>query len=364
MSVVFAAVVLAAPARSSSAPGRSRGPTRGGEHLARAEEWCEARPVTRLIGALAFLALGCGSTSSPPPPPTNTAAAAVRTDEARRYLLGDEVPRDYRKAAALYRTTCGEGCGEQPACEALLGLALAGRGTVLGRSELAVAARLCDRGLPEACLVAGFKGVRDEKMIADKIDMKAVAARCDAGDVGACRSELATDLGLGGGSSHQERLAELRVRVCLDGKENRVCAEHVKTMWYECETRGQRCIDQLVAEAKGMKLDDHAKTIENVWARIRSACDAGDADACEAVPGRELAARVLCDAGDFAACDKLAEGGDAHAARVACEGGVTTRCLPPQPLFAGVPSYLRDACKGGSQEACELIAKETPAACP
>lgn len=330
------------------------------------------RPVAFSLSAALALALGCGgsSGSSSSPGPLSGTPTAARTDDARAYMLGRGVARDYRKAAALYAERCRDGCGDLAACETWLDLSLQQRGMSVTAATFSVAARLCDRKVVEACLIAAMAGVRDKAALEGLPDRAALQTRCDGGDVRACRAELGTDMGLSDSSSHAERMRDLEERVCLEADYLPACIASVNSWYATCQSgeifsapRGKPCVDARVAWLTGITVDP--TPTKRVWSKVEAACSEGDADACRLVPGREIDPRVLCEAGDFGTCERLAEIGDAHAAAVGCTGGLGELCNPPQDTpHHGIAPILRTACEDGSKEACDAIEKATPPRCP
>jgi hypothetical protein len=49
---------------------------------------------------------------------------------------------------------------------------------------------------------------------------------------------------------------------------------------------------------------DAPAEVKDAIAKTRAACDEGDADACSALPGRDLPAAQLCAAHDYAQCQR------------------------------------------------------------
>jgi hypothetical protein len=313
-----------------------------------------------LVAAVVVAAVSC----SPSPLPILSSTGSAAMDDPRAYMLGRGVPRDYRKAAALYASRCREGCGDLAACEAYLELGLRQRGIPTNQATFTVAARLCDRKVSEACWIALLAGIRGEEALEQVPMGSELEALCDGGDVRACRAELDTDLGMSGSGSHQSRMHRLAEKVCLEGNHLPACIESMKSMFLSCDAdRGQPCVDERVAWHTENQLD--SAPTKQIWARVQAACAEGDADACSVVPGKEIDARLRCEAGDYVECNRLAQDGDVKAAALACAGGLTERCVPPVPSGTyGVPPFVREQCEQGQKDMCEVIAKVSPPRCP
>ena len=244
--------------------------------------------------ALLVLLVACGSNESAAPPPSTPPPPSLA--EARAYVIGKGVARDYRKAVALYRTRCAGGCGDREACRQYLDLVFKDRGAVLGRPDLGVVGLLCDRGDQLACLVASLYGTRPQP----PHDLSAETL-CRAGDHLACQLVLG-DLHFGpyeGEPRPPTRVHPVIVQSCLEGVES------------SC--------GQLSGGDDPIAVMAHAQQV--------TLCDAGEADACDQVPGREISKEELCRAGDYDACSgSLVDGDRARA----CAAGYGKACTPPR----------------------------------
>jgi len=325
--------------------------------------------------ALLLLA-ACGS--SPKPAPSHHAAQpASAVERGLDFERGRGVPRDYRKAVAVYREACGDGCGELASCQRLFRLAADERGIAIGGREMAtLAGRLCDRHDMNACIASVLMGVRDETAIAEHdLDSEERLKRCDGGDLGACQLvQFSGGFNFGGSSRVEERSHEAATKACQLGDFDG-CIEAMKHTIFDCgEKEVGACIDWLAkslhdgmgssAEAQRMADEDEAE-LRDLAKRMTTACTDGDADAC-AVIHHDVSPAQLCDAGDFGACEKLAKEGDDHAKQIACAAGIDVGCaikVPPRIAprdYAQSLLFLRQQCtQMKNQQACDLLAKES-----
>lgn len=307
-------------------------------------------------GALA-VALACScSTAKPTPIP------------AQAYERGTGVPRDYRKAAAIYAEQCADGCGELAACRSLFDFAVSGRGFVPHVAQVATLAQMCRRNDVLGCAIGELLlGATDHKPF----------ATCADGDRSACDVELMSAYFDGLGMSFEEppREAEVTARLahhmtntasklCRGGM-TKACIDMVQHETYGCE---HDCIETVSAERRARGIDP--APLQFAWERVNDACRDGDADACDLIPGRELPPRALCEAGDYRRCAELAAHGDAYAGKIACDDGVGTSCVPPRSGPATAVTVvdavkdLRKRCDAHEEAACTTLnALRTPPAC-
>ncbi len=288
--------------------------------------------------------------SKPSPAPTVSNKPAADTTEARSYMLGRGVPRDYRIAAKLYGESCASGCGDIALCRPYLEMVMRSRGVLATEEHMKLAARMCDHGEKQACLIAGQAGLRSLDFT-----QKSNAAKCDSGELAAC--EL--DLTLNGAypresSEHESRRFKLSTDLCLSGKAA-WCVASIHHQWRRCDAEtGQPCIDKQPKDSP----------IREAWKRVQAECAEGDADACEQVPGKAVARMTLCEAGDFGVCDQLEN--EPRAKEILCAAGRLDKCDPPTKdyvsparSFSTVVHGSDERCKQGDQEMCATHAKLT-----
>jgi TPR repeat protein len=332
------------------------------------------------VKAWLLVLAACGSTPPKPAPAHHAAPAVSQVERGLDFERGRGVARDYRKAVAVYREACRDGCGELASCQRLFKRAAVDRGIVIeGREMATLASRLCDRHDMNGCIASLLMGVRDDTAII-KRGPEAGLKACEAGDLGACQLiELSAGFNFGGSSTVEDRGHRAEEKACqlgdLDG-----CVERMKHELNACgEQDASACIEAKLAMLRtgwGTSADDQ-KQFDEMAGELRAiahttitACTDGDADACEAIH-RDLPRAQLCDAGNYDACRKLAESGDDHAKQLACAAGIDVGCavkVPPRVAprdYAQSLLFLRQQCtQMKDQQACDLLAKETaPARC-
>jgi hypothetical protein len=331
------------------------------------------------VKAWLLVLAACGST--PKPAPSHHAPPAVsQVERGLDFERGRGVPRDYRKAVAVYREACQDGCGELASCQRLFKLAAVDRGIVIeGRAMATLATRLCDRHDMNGCIATLLMGVRDETAIKKPEPEEGIEA-CEAGDLGACQLiEFSAGFNFGGSSTVEERAHRAEEKACqlgdLDG-----CIERMRREQLDCgDQEASACIEAKLAMLRtgwGTSAEDQ-RAFDEMAGELRAiahttitACTDGDADACRAIH-RDIPRAQLCDAGDYDACRELAEGGDDHARQLACAAGIEVGCAVKLPPRVGPRDYaqsllfLRQQCtQTKNQQACDLLAKETaPARC-
>src|SRR5215208_5677322 len=98
---------------------------------------------------------------SPPPSPAPSLAEGRNgptLEQARAFERGAGVPRDYRRAAAIYDRVCADGRGSVEACHELVDAIQDGRGVTSDRRRVAILeAALCQRGDATACVVSAIR---------------------------------------------------------------------------------------------------------------------------------------------------------------------------------------------------------------
>jgi ABC-type phosphate transport system substrate-binding protein len=230
-----------------------------------------------------------------PAPTSKPAAPHDPLADARAAELGRGVPRDYAAAARIYARVCDGGKGNALACRRYLRALLDARGVDVDKPKaFAIATELCLRTSDRlGCVIAAFS-VANEKDLPPGV-LRAIEASgnrdCDATHLDVC--EVGIDLfGFNQSSSHEWAVLEFNVRACeLDVVE--MCTHVLDS---------SKASDEQRADARKQLTAD---------------CDLGDADACNAVPGREIAWRALCEAHDYKSCAFAACLGEPGAAQLA-----------------------------------------------
>lgn len=238
---------------------------------------------------------------------------------AGTYERGDGVPRDYAVAAEILSVACRGGAGDPAACrrlaEAIRSARGVQRGTDVDVMGLFVAA--CQHGDWLACANT------------DTFDRSRAEAACRGSKKEACVTLAATTTGDGSSAEHTRRQY-------LEA----ACGQGVLTA----------CIRTLMLEGRDGSVVARAA--------VASACQRGDADACNAI-GEPVAAHDLCAAHDYQACAMVGLEGDESALVRACEARVPIACehiairaRDADPADATAPEKLAFACKSGSEVAC------------
>ncbi len=250
-------------------------------------------------------------------------------DRAYDLERGHGVGRDYARAAAIYEHLCNEGDGDQAACDELVDAIADARGVTrdLGRVAVIATAR-CRHGDSVMCvyaslLAAGARGHGPDGGPTLSAAIDNVEHECAAGDARACKiamlgwlgddpNALAKHRGLSltscrAGAMHS--CAELirDVTACVESRDVAACVDHTLDLW-----RVNRAADADRVQAFDL---------------VTTACDAGDAIACAALPGRALTSDQACTANDYAGCAALACFGDEPAAALARAHAATADCM-------------------------------------
>jgi len=235
-----------------------------------------------------------------------------------------------------------------------------------------MSATLCDRGSKMGCLIAVVMRRRPPAALeAHDID-----AACERGDADACEVKLARD-GLfvgGGGSSELERQRDAARGTACRGGHREYCDDIFRYPWKHCEGRPRNpeaCLDRIAAERRAEVRGNPAATARvetslqkerELFRQLALECDAGDADACAAIPGRVLPPATLCRAGDYGACTLATRLGDAQSAEIGCAAGMADVCndMGEALLYADQPSpaearpWFQRACDLGDSSSCNL----------
>lgn len=280
--------------------------------------------MIRIASAVILVAVvGCGRAApsvqhrvtAPPPSPL---------DRARAFERGTGVARDYAQAAAIYAQACQDGRGDRVACRRLLLAILEGRGADGNRARAAAIARtLCDQTADDfGCFLHMYTTDREDQVspgVARAFDRERV---CDADHLDVCETGMDLVFSTKHGSTHEWKERAFNERGCALGVLDR-CRDLVHTVtWCADEPGAAACVERAMA---GWRKADDQDRLDAV-ARLGKACDAGDAGACGALPGRELAPSALCSAHDWAACAVAGCLGDTRAARLAEQHGGTANC--------------------------------------
>jgi phosphate transport system substrate-binding protein len=267
---------------------------------------------------------------------------------------GTGMARDYTKAAAIYATACNEGRGDVAACRRLIGAIGEARGVDRDVMRAVTIARaICARHDLVGCVVVAYaaprvSGERDEEPVvkAELARDRDLGSECDRGDASACEAALAMQFpNFQGSSGVEEKQNALRAAACRAGVLDGCVALLEGLDLCRFEAGAARCADKLIAEWKHYEDRDHLDALD----RVRGECDRGDAEACETLPGREIAYDVRCRAHDWGACAAMACRGDKaaeeqakrHAAEANCtkEGSLAeARSAPPPRTRAVLPA--------------------------
>jgi hypothetical protein len=318
----------------------------------------------------------CGSSPKPAPAPSHHAGPAAGVERGLDFERGRGVPRDYRKAVAVYRDACQDGCGDLASCQRLFRLAADDRGIVIAGREMAtLAGRLCDRHDMNACIASVLMGLRDETALPHIADKDKQVDTCEAGDLAACQLVMfGASFNFGGSSAVEEREQRAAQKACTLGDADG-CNTVAKHWQYECGGKDLlACIDARAAETRAEMtghpefLDGYDRDMAELRDAVKrtiTACTDGDVDACAAID-HDVPKPQLCDAGDLQVCEVLAKEGDDHAKQIACAAGIDVGCaikVPPRIAprdYAQSLLFLREQCtKMKNQQACDLLAKES-----
>lgn len=307
--------------------------------------------------------VACGSGSDTPPP----TPASPDT-----FLVGNA--RDYRRAATAYAAKCADGCGDLAACRSLFDLEVRSRGIAPKLADFSALVRMCARDDMQACSIVSIVG-----LVHSETDVGHPEKRCADGDASACRMELGLAY-FGGLSPTEGKVDEAAATAQLERQMTNSASTLCKGgMIDACKSMVEHelspCLDRAdcittVSEARRARKIDPAPLMF-AWERVQQACGAGDADACELVPGKHIAPKSLCDAGDFVRCAELGKKGDASAAKVACDAGLGASCVPPRDAGGTAESvvtelqHLRERClEKHEPDACDAFkAIGSPPAC-
>jgi len=262
------------------------------------------RHVNRLVRVLVLVAgSACGHGSTTP------------SDEAERFERGSGVARDYTRAVRIYEDRCAQR-HDRVACRKLAFALLSDR----GEPRVAVDPRpllktACEQGDWLACVPPYAP-----------LDPDRASAACKAGTPAACLAVTWAH------PFNQSGTVEDEDHIRLERACNRDILE---------------ACDQLVVIARNA----HESASSAASTRVQRACDAGDADACDAL-GHPLAPAELCRANDFRACAKT---DDTAALDRACDHQIVDACEklaiaardadPPDPKAA---ARFARACAVGS----------------
>jgi hypothetical protein len=229
--------------------------------------------VLRFASVLVLLvSFACGHKSKGP------------SDEATRFERGNGVARDYTRALHIHEDRCDH--GDPVACRKLAIAVLANRGEPRKPVDApALLTAACQHGDWLACVPP----------IAP-LDPDKASAACDAGTLPACVAVTWAHAFNQSGTVEAED--DRRLERACDGKILEAC-------------------EQLVERARNAR-----ETAPAAAAQVQQACDAGDADACDAL-GHPIAAADLCRANDFRAC---AATDDPAALERACDHRIADAC--------------------------------------
>jgi TPR repeat protein len=237
--------------------------------------------------------------------------------KAHAYERGAGVPRDYAIAVDLYRTACDQGRGNLTACGELIRAELARRGVAEDAETIRqFAGKLClERRDPFGCAAVTlvppdpFAPELPEPLTTTMEEVLTHLHPCDAAHPGDCWAELAVHAFHGKPALEQQWCAAGIITACAD-----------------------------FARRTTSKATTGAPTADDALRLLQTACDAGDAEACEAAPDRAgVPVEALCAAHDYEACAALGCAGDRDAARIAAShGNPDPQCVttPPRAMRA------------------------------
>jgi hypothetical protein len=199
------------------------------------------------------------------------------------------------------------------------------RGTTYDpRALLSLSKKLCDQGDDSGCAYAsiaeawldparrnpGLRRSPQGKARIDAFDVvrERIENACDRGDARACATLERLNIDEDLSARH------LRSDVACRAGFIAGCASIISEIW-GCEDWGaDDTCESILAWWRNEPGGDERLA---VYQRLVARCDAGEADACEGLPGRALPRATLCAAHDYAACSWLACLGDDNAAEIA-----------------------------------------------
>lgn len=264
-----------------------------------------------LASAAAAAVASCGSPARRPV--ENTPAPTV---DPRDYELGLGVPRDYRRAVAIYDERCAAGCGDLAACRRAFDLVHVGRGRMPTTDDVGTLMRMCDRGDAIGCGAMAVIGLATGH--SDIVAAPAPVPDCDAGDQSACEAELwSFDATFGpydepGATAERDERDRTRAEQRLTGTLSRLCRHDMLAACLKIvdDELGYCTEPTCVADrsAQLVKWGLDPAPLHTAWFATTSACGRGDADACARVPDHAIDPHVLCAAGDYDACAGLGRG--------------------------------------------------------
>jgi len=303
-----------------------------------------------MIRWLSVVVLVACSSQQPPVVSAQSTPLEKTLERAQAFERGVNGPREYREAARLYEQACDGGKGDIAACHRWIDAALHTRGAdaKLGSSSMSIIVKaLCERRDSLGCVLGGLSGDEASKEAFRKLPDP--EQDCGPGNAAACETALAIQFpNFQGSTGAAARQDDLEDRACRAG----VLAgclgliEAVRSCTYV--PGASRCVDKLLREWKKYESEDHLHAL----AEATTACDRGDAKACDILPGRRIDARVLCDAHDWGACGELGCLGDTAMTKLAESHGAWVNCQaiqnranaasrpepPPRPGLPADPS--------------------------
>jgi hypothetical protein len=271
-----------------------------------------AAGIASAIGIV--LAISCHAGSSTPSDGAlvnRSPPAGSLLDRARAYERGQGVARDYHQAATLYRFACNRGQGDLRSCRHLIRAQFNGRGIARDLTAArALAAQICvDQRDPFSCAVVDrLTPDSDGPALASASDVIREVVdhmhACDAAHASECEAMI--DLYTG------NFVPRLSSRAYEDHLEHDLCTIGILT----------GCAAELEIYPHNPERPEADPTAAAT--RLQTACDAGDADACEEAPDRDgVPVDQLCAAHDYRACAILGCSGDAAAGELAARHGIT-----------------------------------------
>lgn len=303
--------------------------------------WVSSRIEIAMMCAV-IVALGAGCQRSPSAAVDNVdnrkGTTTTRTS-AQTYERGDGVPRDYARAFEIHIADCKDGRGDLAACDAALDASVSARGTARdGRRELRLLQAMCTRGDGVGCFQSMYLeamgdrfrrntfGVPDDPETDERFKAKFDAAlhrverACARGEGRAC----AVMFGLvgGDGGTAEERRRDHADVACQQGSVE-LCNWLIVELWGCDDGDDLQACERVVGEWRSRPWNERQLAALD---RLQTWCDAGEARACDELPGRPIPDEQLCAAHDYRACDSLACMGDDAAGELAARHGADANC--------------------------------------
>lgn len=281
-------------------------------------------------------ALGLASACRPHQPTriTNSISTAS-APSAEAYERGDGVPRDYARAFERHVAACGDGHGDLVACDMVLDAIHSARGTANDDRRFVLQRTYCAAGDDINCLrhwsiewdlvdpeldATAASSPKDKaRRAAFEAALSRIEAACEGGNGRACAAM--EELNLGDVDFEEYSRDRRNDMACRAGFIDRCDALLWKlrdcAVWL---TTDSAACDRVVT---AWRSDPVHRAQLAAYERLDAMCDAGEARACDVIPGRALPDDDLCTAHDYAACATLACFGDDAAGERARRNGAS-----------------------------------------